>query len=43
MMIPACAPSTPASNEPSVDTGLPFAYSVVASPRYQTVPLASWA
>ena len=43
MMIPAWAPSTPASKEPSVDAGLPFLYSVVASPRYQTVPLASCA
>src|SRR6187431_2528412 len=40
---PGCAPSTPASNDPSVDTGLPFSYSVVASPRYQTFPHRSWA
>ncbi len=40
---PACAPSTPASNEPLVDTGLPFSYSVVASPRYQTFPHRSCA
>ena len=39
MTIPAWAPSTPASKEPSVETGLPFSYSVVASPRYQTLPL----
>ena len=40
MAMPASAPSTPASKEPSVETGLPFSYSVVASPRYQTLPAA---
>ena len=29
MITPASAPSTPASNEPAVVTGLPFSYSVV--------------
>ena len=43
MITPAWAPSTPASNEPAVLTGLPFWYSVVASPRYQTLPFASCA
>ena len=43
MAMPALAPSTPASKEPSVETGLPFSYSVVASPRYQTLPRRSWA
>ena len=43
MMIPASAPSTPASNDPAVVTGLPFSYSVVSSPRYQMLPSASWA
>ena len=38
MMIPALAPSTPASHEPCLETGLPFSYSVVSSPRYQTLP-----
>ena len=43
MMIPGWAPSTPASNEPAVVVGLPFSYSVVASPRYQMLPSESWA
>ena len=43
MTTPAWAPSTPASNEPAVDTGLPSSYSVVASPRYQTLPASSCA
>jgi len=43
MMIPACAPSTPASKEPSVVVGLPFSYSVVNSPRYQMLPFLSCA
>ena len=43
MMMPARAPSTPASNEPSFDTGLPFSYSVVSSPRYQMLPARSCA
>jgi hypothetical protein len=34
MMTPACAPSTPASHEPSLETGLPLRYEVVFSPRY---------
>ena len=42
-MIPACAPSTPASHEPSVLTTSPFSYSLVSSPRYQRFPDASWA
>ena len=43
MTMPAFAPSTPASHEPSFVTGLPFSYSVVSSPRYQTLPCWSWA
>ena len=43
MITPASAPSTPASNEPSRETTLPFSYSAVSSPRYQMVPSASWA
>src|SRR3712207_6787876 len=43
MTTPAWAPSTPASQEPSVDATLPFAYSRVLSPRYQTFPARSWA
>ncbi len=43
MMTPGSAPSTPASNEPSLDTTLPFSYSAVASPRYQTFPQRSCA
>ena len=43
MITPAWAPSTPASNEPSVETTLPFSYSFVASPRYQTFPHLSCA
>ena len=43
MITPAWAPSTPASNEPAVVVGLPFSYSVVFSPRYQTLPSESCA
>src|SRR5919204_3514414 len=43
MMIPASAPSTPASQEPSLVFSLPFSYSAVSSPRYQRLPSASWA
>ena len=43
MTIPALAPSTPASHEPALETGLPSSYSVVSSPRYQTLPFASCA
>jgi len=32
MAIPACAPLTPASKDPSVEIGLPFSNSVVDSP-----------
>jgi hypothetical protein len=42
-MIPGSAPSTPASKEPEVETGLPFSYSAVSSPRYQMFPSLSWA
>src|SRR5262245_58670988 len=42
-MIPACAPSTPASHEPSVLTTSPFSYSLVSSPRYQRFPAESCA
>jgi len=38
MMMPACAPLTPASHDPFVLTTLPFSYSFVSSPRYQTFP-----
>ena len=41
--MPRRAPSTPSSNDPAVDTGLPSSYSVVRSPRYQTLPLRSCA
>src|SRR5688572_19519426 len=40
---PGCAPSTPASHEPSVETTSPFSYSAVSSPRYQRFPAESWA
>ena len=43
MITPAIAPSTPASNEPSVEVTSPFSNSAVSSPRYQTVPSESWA
>ena len=43
MTMPASAPSTPASNEPQRQTRLPFSYSAVSSPRYQTLPSESWA
>ena len=43
MMIPARAPSTPASQEPAFDTARPSSYSVVSSPMYQTVPARSCA
>jgi hypothetical protein len=43
MMIPGLAPSTPASHEPLVLTTLPFLYSLVSSPKYQTLPSLSWA
>ena len=42
-MIPACAPSTPASHEPSVLTTSPFSYSFVSSPRYHRLPRESCA
>jgi len=42
-MIPGLAPSTPASHDPFVLVALPFSYSLVSSPKYQTVPLLSWA
>ena len=41
--MPGCAPSTPASHEPSVVFSLPFSYSFVSSPRYQRFPSASCA
>jgi hypothetical protein len=43
MMMPARAPRTPASHEPLVLMTLPFSYSLVSSPRYQTLPARSWA
>jgi hypothetical protein len=43
MKMPALAPSTPASHEPSVDTTTPSSSSFVSSPKYQTLPAASWA
>ena len=43
MTMPARAPSTPASHEPAFEIGLPSSYSVVSSPRYQTLPARSWA
>ena len=41
--MPGRAPSTPASQDPSVLTTSPSSYSAVSSPRYQTLPSASWA
>ncbi len=42
MMMPATAPSTPASHDPAVLTGSPCSsYSTVSSPKYQTVPVSS--
>jgi hypothetical protein len=38
-MIPALAPSTPASHDPSVLTTTPFSYSFVSSPKYLDVAL----
>ncbi len=43
MTIPGCAPSTPASHEPALETTFPFSYSAVRSPRYQMLPSESWA
>ncbi len=43
MMNPGVAPSTPARQVPSVLTTLPFSYSAVSSPKYQTLPYLSWA
>jgi len=43
MMMPGCAPSTPARQVPSVLTTLPFSNSFVSSPKYQTLPALSWA
>ena len=43
MMKPALAPFTPARKEPSVFTRTPFTYSPVSSPKYQTLPILSWA
>jgi hypothetical protein len=42
MMIPGRAPSTPASQDPAEESS-PFRTALVASPRYQTLPLRSWA
>src|SRR6266542_1756722 len=41
MTIPGWAPSTPACQDPSVLASLPFSYSAVSSPKYQTFPFAS--
>jgi hypothetical protein len=43
MMIPGCAPSTPASQESSIFTKRPCFSSRVSSPMYQTFPAVSWA
>ena len=43
MISPGSAPSTPASNDPACVTILPSSNSAVSSPRYQTLPSASWA
>src|SRR4051812_24754028 len=40
--MPARAPSTPASHDPSL-LGTPFSYAVVSSPKYQTLPSRSCA
>src|SRR6266545_186600 len=40
MMMPAVAPSTPASQEPAVSTWSP-SYSLVCSPKYHTLPSVS--
>src|SRR6185503_16051592 len=42
MMMPVRAPLTPPSNEPAVST-LPSLYSLVTSPKYQTLPSRSCA
>src|SRR3954451_25411063 len=41
--MPGWALSTPASQDPSVDTTRPFSYSAVCSPTYQMFPWESWA
>ena len=41
--MPASAPSTPASQEPSVVLSFPFSNSFVSSPRYQRFPAESCA
>ena len=43
MIMPGSAPSTPASKEPSRLASFPFSNSAVSSPRYHTLPSASWA
>ena len=42
MAMPGSAPSTPPSNDPAVST-VPSLNSLVASPKYQTLPRASCA
>src|SRR5215212_5678953 len=41
MTIPGSAPSTPASHDPAREVTLPWSYSAVSSPRYQTFPSGS--
>src|ERR1700716_1173338 len=43
MMTPGSAPSTPASQVPAVLDTTPLVYSLVSSPKYQTLPAVSWA
>src|SRR5215218_5383690 len=43
MMTPGLAPALPASHDPSVLTLPFFLYSLVFSPKYQTLPFLSWA
>jgi hypothetical protein len=43
MAMPGRAPSTPASQEPSVEISVPSSYSAVSSPKYHTFPSESWA
>src|SRR4051812_19320544 len=41
--MPGRAPRSPATQLPSVLLTLPCSYSLVSSPKYQTVPVRSWA
>ncbi len=43
MTMPGSAPSIPASHAPDAFTAMPFSNSRVSSPKYHTLPSASWA